>query len=283
MSNTSIYDKLLEFQKLPDAFTDWQEYRSALADYLLAKTPSGSSLAIFGAGRCNDMDLSRFIRHFSSITLIDADYSAMQEALRRYRLADHPQIQIELADFTGISPSDYRSFGDELSSLLNVYGAGTDIHVLADYALFKLDKFYAAAASHTPVFGVNAFDYSVCFGVHSQINNMAAWIWSAFASNLGTNDPAVEQRIIRANDELIPRLNTAILAATKNLAFFGNELSGTAALGTIQGACQCITDLKSRNCLLGQALIPWPFDPAHRLTYQMLIQEADCSHFPSRA
>lgn len=269
----SVYDELLQFQNMPNAFEDWRDYRNAIADYLMVKTYPGSSLAIFGAGRCNDMELSRFVTHFSSVTLIDSDEAAMQEALCRYGLSGHPGIHTQAADFTGITPQDYRSFGDELSSLLNVRGIQTDIHVLADYALFKLDKFYAKAAAHTLDFGQNTFDYTVCFGVHSQINNMAAWIWSAFAANLNATDSSVEKRIIRANEALIPRFNDAILAATGNRAFFGCELANTARPGNIQGACQCIADLKSRNRVCSQSIILWPFDPAQNIMYQMLIQE----------
>lgn len=272
----SVYDELLKFQILPNAYEEWAEYRQAVADYILENTRPGTSVGIFGAGRCNDMDLSRFGEHFSSVTLLDADRSAMQSALNRYGLSGHPGFTIEVSDFTGITADDYRALGDELSSLLNVRGIQTDIHVLADYAIFKLDKLYQKAENFTPDFGAHSFDYSIAFGVHSQINNMAAWIWSAFASNLKADDPAVTRRIIRANESIIPRLNTAILNATSETAFFGCELARTGSSGSIQGACQCIQDLKSNYPIIGQAITCWPFDQKQNISYQMLIQEVDC-------
>lgn len=272
----SIYDELLKFQVIPNAYENWGKYRSAIADYLLANTRTHASVAIFGAGRCNDMDLRRFAEHFSSVTLIDSDEAAMKFALRQYHLSDHPGFSLKVSEFTGIAPDDYRAFADELSSLLNVRGIHTDIHVLADYAVFKLEKLYQKTKSFTPYFGSSAFDYSVAFGVHSQINNMAAWIWSAFASNLKADDPSVIQHIIRANEYLIPKLNTAILRATKETAFFGCELAKNGSSDSIQGAYQCIHDLKSRNRITGQAITFWPFDTAQNLVYQMLIQEVDC-------
>lgn len=272
----SVYDELLKFQIIPNAYEEWAEYRRAVADYILGNTRPGTSVGIFGAGRCNDMDLSRFGEHFSSVTLLDADKSAMQFALNRYNLSKHPGFTTEAADFTGITADDYRALGDELSSLLNVRGIQTDIHVLADYAIFKLDKLYQKAENYTPDFGAHSFDYSIAFGVHSQINNMAAWIWSAFASNLKADDPAVTKRIIRANESLIPRLNTAILNATAETAFFGCELARTGSADSIQGACQCIQDLKSNYSIIKQAVTCWPFDKRQNISYQMLIQEVDC-------
>lgn len=272
----SIYDELLKFQIIPDAYENWTQYRNAVADYLLANTRPHTSVGVFGAGRCNDIDLRRFAEHFSSVTLIDADEAAMKFALRQYHLSDHPGFSLKISEFTGITPDDCRAFADELSSLLNVRGIHTDIHVLADYAVFKLDKLYQKSENFTPDFGSGSFDYSVAFGVHSQINNMAAWIWSAFASNLKADAPAVAKRIIRANKYLIPKLNTAILRATKEAAFFGCELAKTGSSDSIQGAYQCIHDLKSRNRITGQAITYWPFDTAQNLVYQMLIQEVDC-------
>ena len=149
----SIYDELLKFQIIPDAYENWTQYRNAVADYLLANTRPHTSVGVFGAGRCNDIDLRRFAEHFSSVTLIDADEAAMKFALRQYHLSDHPGFSLKISEFTGITPDDYRAFADELSSLLNVRGIHTDIHVLADYAVFKLDKLYQKSENFTPDFG----------------------------------------------------------------------------------------------------------------------------------
>ena len=260
----SVYDELLKFQIIPNAYENWSAYRSAIADYLLTNTRPHTSIGIFGAGRCNDMDLRRFAEHFSSVTLIDADQTAMEFALRRYGLSGHPGFSLRISEFTGISPDDYRAFADELSSLLNVRGIHTDIHVLADYAIFKLDKLYQKSKNFTPDFGLGAFDYS------------AALIWSAFASNLKADYPSVVKRIILANGFLVPKLNTAILCATKETAFFGCELAKNGSSDSIQGAYQCIRDLKSRNRVMGQAIVDWPFDASQNLVYQILIQEVDC-------
>ena len=91
----SLYEDLLQKQFLPHAYEDWTDYRNAISNYLIASTAADSSLAIFGAGGCNDWDLSLLAGHFSSITLIDNNLPAMKQALKRYHLESYPTIQLD--------------------------------------------------------------------------------------------------------------------------------------------------------------------------------------------
>lgn len=90
----SLYEDLLQKQFLPHAYEDWAEYRNAISNYLIASTAADSTLAIFGAGCCNDWDLSLLAGHFSSITLIDNNLPAMKQALKRYQLETYPTITL---------------------------------------------------------------------------------------------------------------------------------------------------------------------------------------------
>ena len=91
----SLYEDLLQKQFLPHAYEDWAEYRNAISNYLIASTAADSTLAIFGAGCCNDWDLSLLAGHFSSITLIDNNLPAMKQALKRYQLETYPTIHLD--------------------------------------------------------------------------------------------------------------------------------------------------------------------------------------------
>lgn len=271
----SLYDELLQFQILPHAFFEWSEYRTAITEHILQQTAEGSTLAVFGAGRCHDIDLARMAEHFSSITLFDMDMAAMQEALSLYELSDAQKIHLQQTDFTGISASDYRAFSDALSAFFQVDGTDTDIHMFAEYTVFLLEQLYRKADAHCLDFGSRCYDYSMAFGVHSQINNMAAWIFSTFAAHLNQSEDTVNNRIIHASEQLIPRFNDAILKATKTAAFFGCELENAAVSGGIQGACQCILDLRDRNIVTEQFVTYWPFDLKQDIIYKMLIQKAE--------
>jgi hypothetical protein len=273
----SLYDELIQLQLLPDSFEEWADYRLAITGYLIEHTTQGSSIAIFGAGRCHDMDLRLMADHFSSITLLDENVPSMQNALHTYGLSAHPSIHLSHCNFTGITSDDYRTFSDELSTIYSTNRATCDIHTLAEYAIDKLDLLYEKAALQLVDFGQNCFDYSATFGVHSQLNNMAAWIFSVFAANLNQIDSSVDSRIMGANHRLIPRFNDAILKATTSAAFFGCELKNASIAGSIQGAIQCIDDLTKRGIMIEQAVTYWPFDVKQNKLYQMLIQKTDCS------
>lgn len=273
----SFYDQLIQLQILPDSFDEWADYRCAITDYLLDRTTPNSSIAIFGAGRCHDMDLLRMAEHFSSITLFDENTASMQDALHTYGLNDQPVIHLSTCNFTGITPDDYRALADDLSAIYSMHEGACDIHILAAYTIDKLDQLYASANAHIPDFGTNCFDYSATFGVHSQINNMAAWIFSVLEANLNQTDSAVESRMISANQNLIPQFNNAILKATRSVAFFGCELKNASIAGSIQGACQCIEDLLNRGIVTEQAVTDWPFDRRQNKIYQMLLQQVNCS------
>lgn len=110
----SLYEDLLQKQFLPHAYEDWTDYRNAISNYLIASTAADSSLAIFGAGGCNDWDLSLLAGHFSSITLIDNNLPAMKQALKRYQLESYPTIHLDECNLTGLYDSDYEKFCDTL-------------------------------------------------------------------------------------------------------------------------------------------------------------------------
>ena len=103
----SLYEDLLQKQFLPHAYEDWAEYRNAISNYLIASTAADSTLAIFGAGCCNDWDLSLLAGHFSSITLIDNNLPSMKQALKRYQLESYPTIHLDECNLTGLYGSDY--------------------------------------------------------------------------------------------------------------------------------------------------------------------------------
>jgi len=55
-------------------------------------------LCVFGAGNCNDIDLTQLLRRFSTITLVDLDESAMRAGACRQDVADNPAIDF-IGDF----------------------------------------------------------------------------------------------------------------------------------------------------------------------------------------
>ncbi|MGL4345024.1 MAG: hypothetical protein ACRCTE_07500, partial [Cellulosilyticaceae bacterium] len=136
----NLYDQLVALQVIPHAFEDWADYRGELTQYVIEQAPHQGSLALFGAGRCNDLDLKRLIGHFEQVILLDRDEEAMIEALRRYGLQNSSVVQKKVVDFVGLSVGDYRDYADALVAQVRKQGMATDVSELADFAIGQLEK-----------------------------------------------------------------------------------------------------------------------------------------------
>jgi len=65
---------------------------------------AGGSLCVLGAGNCNDLELPRLLEVFDRITLVDIDAAALNAAVRRQEVQDHPRLNIRGGvDLTGVS------------------------------------------------------------------------------------------------------------------------------------------------------------------------------------
>ena len=161
----SLYEDLLQKQYLPHAYEDWAEYRNAISNYLIASTAADSTLAIFGAGCCNDWDLSLLAGHFSSITLIDNNLPAMKQALKRYQLETYPTIHLDECNLTGLYGSDYENFCDTLFEQKKLFGASIDTELPVSTALAILHQTYEKNYNFAGTIFVdyeNSGDFSDC-------------------------------------------------------------------------------------------------------------------------
>lgn len=278
MMYPSVYAQLKKLQRIPDAYEKWADYRAAMTDYLLSSTGRDSTLAIFGAGCCNDIDLARLAGHFRSITLLDMDEAAMRQGLTRCQLHDFPGIRPEVLELVGITATDYEDFSALLTEQLQLFGSEIDPQLLAGVALSFLYPVYERAESHRLRLGSRRFDYTVSFGLHSQLNNMFAWIWNAVAGPLGCADASdgdtqVLSYLASRTAPIVSRVNDTILDCTGRTAFFANELENLTSHTPVSGALECIRDVKERFPGCSAAVVDWAFSES--VTYRMLLQKAD--------
>lgn len=274
----SIYARLKKLQRIPGVYEKWSDYRCAMTDYILTNTARDSSLAVFGAGCCNDIDLARLVGHFGNITLYDIDEAAMRQALMRCQLHEYPAIHIHALNLTGITVSDYEIFSDLLTGQLQLFGTSIDPELLAASCLSYLHAVYDRIQNHRIQLGKERFDYTVSFGLHSQLNNMFAWIWNAFSQPLGCPDASdgetsVLSYLAAQNAPVISRANDTIMGCTGNTAFFANELENLSTHTSVSGALECIRDIKERCPDCTAAVADWNF--SETVTYRMLLQKAE--------
>ncbi|MCI5621688.1 MAG: hypothetical protein MR355_09045 [Lachnospiraceae bacterium] len=271
----TIYEKLQSLQHIEHAYENWTDYRNVMTNYILTHTGMDSTLAIFGAGMCNDIDLSLLAGHFKQITLIDSDAAAMNAAKERYGLEDYPRIPCSVCDLTGISSRRYEEFSDLLLDQIKIFGTSIDMELLSDCAISYLHDVYDHLPAQPVVFAADSFDYSMAFGLHSQLNNMFAWIYDAVTASLPKRDTSVHRYIASQTKDIVKKANNTIFHCTKKAAFFANERMSTASDTPIAGAYDCILDVKDRYPDCTAAMVNWPFAPDRGIIYQMLLQTVE--------
>lgn len=270
----NIYDQLLKLQVIENAWEEWAAYRLNVTNYLIDNIEDKSELAVFGAGRCNDVDLKLLLMHFEHLVLVDLDKDSMLEALKNQGLENEPRITLVVSDFVGIGPNDYRAFADTLVYTVRQKGLATPVEELAQAALREIDKLYTQAMARPLTF--KAYTNIAVIGIHSQLISMIDWIWQAVLQTLGQQETSVRQKIMAINTAFIKRFNTALLENAKRQLVIGYEIERANRPGAIQGAVQAAVDFKERvdrheAILCDFKQLNWPFDQRQGILYHMGI------------
>ncbi len=273
----NVYDQLTQLQILEHAYVEWQDYRQLLTHTIISQVPSGAKLAIFGAGRCNDLDLKALVKHCDFIWLLDKDERAMRQALKQYDLDTSKKIQIKVCNFTGISAEVYRNYADMLVTEIRKKGLNTKVDQLVDCALDYLKRIEIAFDEVQLDLGYKCYDYTVMIGVHSQLISMFDWIWQVMLQTLGQEETCVRAHIIQFNEKVVRKVNNALWQATRYQAIIGCEVGKMNQVGSIQGAIQALEDIE-RTVLKGnlgrknRVYLEWPFNKAQGVLYKMELQ-----------
>lgn len=86
-------------QSSQSAWELFAEHRSHVTDIMTSA--GGGRLSVWGAGNCNDLDLSKLVTCFSEIHLIDIDKDAIQRGLKRQGLESADGIFVHQIDVSG--------------------------------------------------------------------------------------------------------------------------------------------------------------------------------------
>lgn len=82
---------------------DWfSTHRQRLTELLLNHS---GSLALLGAGNCNDVDLSSLAQSYSSIRLFDIDEESPQLAVAKLPVEAHSRVSVTATDLSGLQPT----------------------------------------------------------------------------------------------------------------------------------------------------------------------------------
>jgi len=208
-------DRLIASEVLPNAYKEWRGYRQKLTDFIeencVAEGGCKPVLAIWGAGRSNDIDLARLAERFK-LVLIDRDAEGLAQACKAYGLEETDAICVDLP-FWNVELETYEMFEALLAE-------GEEAEIVIEHL-----KQVAFDNSHRvlPEIG-RRFDYSVCVGLHSQLNARFAGLLYMYRENYDEEELQMIENAIRAlNEAAVTRTNDVIYMLTEKLMVFGLE------------------------------------------------------------
>lgn len=271
----NLYDQLLQLQVIPNAYKAWEQYRKHLTEYIITELESSQNVAILGVGRSNDIDLRQLLPYVKTLTLIDKDEKALEQAIKQYHLEKEDNIRLICRDLLGLTAQDYRNYANQLVETVRQKGMATDMQNLVEVAISQIE---ALSLKMQPIdLGKLAYDTVIVVGLHSQLLSMIEWIWQVILQTLGKDENGVREYIIDLNKEIIRALNQRIIEATTEKIIIGCEIQRVGRLGSIQGAIQSlqnIEDLRSigkiKKC--SECVLEWPFNQNSGMSYNILIQ-----------
>ena len=270
-NENTLYDQLLRLRKLPNAFSEWTAYRCRLTDFILENAEKGSSLLVMGAGGCNDLDLTRLSSYFSKVILSDCDEAAMREGIKKQNIPPM-EIEIQITDYLGIEPSDYRSLCGQIEQQIRLRSENSEILKRTLPYLF-LERMQEIVQAHRKFCRKNIMtDYIVCCGVHSQLNNLFPQMAEVYHRYVDFDLQPIYQKASALNRILAEDLNGWILSNSGKGAFLGLERKRNGMESPIEGAYQAIEDLSDRKVKIrAEKLLEWPFYQKENKVYEMQL------------
>lgn len=208
-------DRLIASEVLPNAYKEWRGYRQKLTDFIeencVAEGGRKPVLAIWGAGRSNDIDLARLAERFK-LVLIDRDAEGLVQACKAYGLEETDAICVDLP-FWNVELETYEMFEALLAE-------GEEAEIVIEHL-----KQVAFDNSHRVLPDIGRrFDYSVCVGLHSQLNARFAGLLYMYRENYDEEELQMIENAIRAlNEAAVTRTNDVIYMLTEKLMVFGLE------------------------------------------------------------
>lgn len=208
-------DRLIASEVLPNAYKEWRGYRQKLTDFIeencVAEGGCKPVLAIWGAGRSNDIDLARLAERFK-LVLIDRDAEGLAQACKTYGLEETDAICVDLP-FWNVEFEIYEMFEALLAE-------GEEAEIVIEHL-----QQVAFDNSHRVLPDIGRrFDYSVCIGLHSQLNARFAGLLYMYRENYDEEELQMIENAIRAlNEAAVTRTNDVIYMLTEKLMVFGLE------------------------------------------------------------
>ena len=305
----NVIDEIKKEFEIPGAFESWAAYREEVTDLILAgasqpdliqeaslqttiqnversrrsmptsDTKTTGSIALFGIGPANDIDLRRLSERFGRITLIDLDRESMERGLVRYGLQHCPKVELWDTSLSGVTMEDVAAFFETLYDQVVQSGRTLTEAAFMKMSLSALEeirrKVYASREALRAQLPANHYDMVVSVGLHSQFWSILSYSWLTLAGNVEeqiighamNQDPFFEA--LRAiDDAFIPMLNEVLLSMGDRAIIAVEEDEAH----PVEGAFQSMQDIRQRYPEVQEKRLHWPFRPEDGKSYEMLFQ-----------
>ena len=276
-----ILDDIKQKFRLPDAYDDWREYRQLLTETVIecAKGDNSNTVAVIGAGRCNDIDLKVLCRYFETITLVDCDLDAMNEAVSKLTGDEAKRVEINNASLTGIDETDINLYFERVLSNVRKQGYKLTYDNFSEIVLseFEIIKQKLTSSEEELIKKIPKRDIMLCNGVFSQLFSTISFFVRSVAGSIpdslftGAMQVAerLEQELKSINNEVIPVICRALIQSANDCIIFGNEYIEN---NPVEGAGQCIEAVRNSGPAVQEFETLWGFNRKEKVAYNMLIQ-----------
>lgn len=283
----SIYDQIKRQFVLPDAYEAWRTYREQITQLIVSDasfSKPAETIAILGAGVCNDIELTVLAQYFKEIILIDVDIASMRQAFDHVPDSVRDKITVREGSLTGIGDEDQRRFCDHILHAVGVYGNSLTGEIYNAILMEELEKLnanrYLKEQALLELLPIAGYDFVVCLGVHSQLFSILSYMIRVLSYNVSEqllqgmipHDGDVVSAIKDMSSRSIPLLNNAILKCARDKVVIGCEYDEK---NPVEGAYQCIMDIRNRGMTVEEQHLLWDFNPGQNVRYDMLIQTLD--------
>ena len=305
----NIIDEIKKEFEIPGAFESWAVYREEVTDLILASasppdlmqeaslqtsiedvecsqrpmptsdTKATGSIALFGIGPANDIDLRRLSERFERITLIDLDREGMERGLVRYGLQHCPKVALWDTSLSGVTMEDVAAFFKTLYDQVVRRGRALTESAFMEMSRAALEQIRRKVVASRDILRAQLpaghYDMVVSVGLHSQFWSILSYSWLTLAGNveeqiLGhamNHDPFFEA--LRSIDDLfIPILNEVMLSMGDRAIIAVEEDEAH----PVEGAFQSMQDIRQRYPDVHEKRLHWPFRPEEGKSYEMLFQ-----------
>lgn len=156
--------KKVIYDKDDHKFQMWSKHREIIRDVVERRIQelnldTNKSIAIWGAGKCYDIDLEYLSNKFDKVVLLDINEDSMKDALILHNVIYRENIEIKKVDFMDNTDKIYKEF----SSLIE---NRCDVRELKRY----LEDLENSIINNNEINkDLDKYNISLCLGVHSQI------------------------------------------------------------------------------------------------------------------